>query len=47
MLPAFVDAHAHVTETALLLTGVDLSGSRSVDDVLYRVDARPARPRPR
>jgi len=38
VLPAFVDAHAHVTETALLMTGVDLSTCRSVDDVLFHVD---------
>jgi predicted amidohydrolase YtcJ len=35
--PAFVDAHVHVTETALLMTGVDLAGSRSVTEVLDRV----------
>ncbi len=35
--PAFVDAHAHVTETGLALTGVDLTQARSVTDVLDRV----------
>jgi predicted amidohydrolase YtcJ len=38
VLPAFVDAHAHVTETALLMSGVDLTTCRSVDDVLVMVD---------
>lgn len=37
--PAFVDAHTHVTETGLALTGVDLSDARSVHDVLARVEA--------
>jgi predicted amidohydrolase YtcJ len=35
--PAFVDAHAHVTETGLALTGVDLGDVRSVGEVLSRV----------
>jgi predicted amidohydrolase YtcJ len=36
--PAFVDAHAHVTETGLALTGVDLSTARSLAEVLSRVE---------
>jgi predicted amidohydrolase YtcJ len=48
VLPGFVDAHAHVTETGLLLAGVDLSSARSVVDVLDLVaaaaTARPGRP---
>jgi predicted amidohydrolase YtcJ len=36
--PAFVDAHAHVTETGLALTGVDLSSARSLAEVLSRVE---------
>ncbi len=36
--PAFVDAHAHTTETGLALSGVDLSDARSLDDVLARVE---------
>ncbi|MEO6886771.1 MAG: amidohydrolase family protein, partial [Jatrophihabitantaceae bacterium] len=28
--PAFVDAHVHVTETGLALTGLDLSGADSL-----------------
>lgn len=37
--PAFVDAHVHVTETGLLLDGVDLRDARSVTEVLARVEA--------
>ncbi|MGN6611267.1 MAG: amidohydrolase family protein, partial [Angustibacter sp.] len=36
--PAFVDAHAHVTETGLALTGLDLHDATSLDDVLRRVE---------
>ncbi|PZM88715.1 MAG: amidohydrolase, partial [Actinobacteria bacterium] len=32
--PAFVDAHVHVTDTGLALSGVDLSGARRAADVL-------------
>lgn len=39
---AFVDAHAHVTETGLALTGVDLTDAVSVTDVLDRVAAAPS-----
>jgi predicted amidohydrolase YtcJ len=46
--PAFVDAHAHVTETGLALTGIDLSTARSLADALARVEdaARRAGGRP-
>jgi predicted amidohydrolase YtcJ len=46
--PAFVDAHAHVTETGLALTGVDVAGARSVAQILERVAAasRAGRGRP-
>ena len=48
VLPGFVDAHVHVTETGLLLAGVDLSAARSVTAVLDQVAAaaraRPGRP---
>ena len=37
--PAFVDAHAHVTETGLALTGVDLGPATSLADALARVEA--------
>ncbi len=37
--PAFVDAHAHVTETGLASTGVDLTTAVSVVDALNRVAA--------
>ena len=40
--PAFVDGHAHLAETGLALTGLDLTGATSVDDVLSMV-ARAAR----
>jgi predicted amidohydrolase YtcJ len=48
VLPGFVDAHVHVTETGLLLAGIDLSAARSVTAVLDLVAAaartRPGRP---
>jgi predicted amidohydrolase YtcJ len=37
--PAFVDAHVHTTDTGLALRGLDLTGSRSVTDVLDAVTA--------
>lgn len=40
VLPAFVDGHVHATDTGLVLTGLDLSGARSRDDVLDAVAAR-------
>lgn len=43
--PAFVDAHVHVTETGLALTGVDLTGVRSLDQALVAVE-RAAQMRP-
>ena len=36
--PAFVDGHAHVTETGLALTGLDLHDATSLADVLRRVE---------
>ena len=36
--PAFVDAHAHVTETGLALTGLDLTGAHSLGEVLEAVE---------
>ncbi|HEX6077761.1 MAG TPA: amidohydrolase family protein [Micromonosporaceae bacterium] len=35
--PAFVDAHVHATDTGVTLLGLDLSGARSVTDLLDRV----------
>lgn len=35
--PAFTDAHVHATGTGLVLTGLDLSGAESLDQVLGRV----------
>jgi len=35
--PAFVDAHVHVTETGLMLGGLDLTGARSVTEILDAV----------
>lgn len=32
--PAFVDAHVHTTDTGLTLTGLDLSGAKSPDQLL-------------
>jgi len=37
VLPGFVDAHAHVTDTGLLLAGVDCSSARSVTEILDAV----------
>lgn len=36
--PAFVDAHVHLTETGLALTGVDLTGAASLAQALQRVE---------
>jgi len=36
---AFVDAHVHTTSTGLALTGLDLSTTTSVDDLLQRLAA--------
>lgn len=43
--PAFVDAHAHLTDTGLALAGVELRGARSATDVLDALEAA-ARQRP-
>lgn len=32
--PAFTDAHVHTTSTGLALTGLDLSGARTLDEAL-------------
>ncbi|UFQ14456.1 MULTISPECIES: amidohydrolase [Streptomyces] len=40
--PAFTDAHVHTTATGLALTGLDLSGARSLDDALAAVRAHAA-----
>jgi predicted amidohydrolase YtcJ len=37
--PAFVDAHVHATSTGITLSGLRLSGCRSLREVLDRVDA--------
>lgn len=42
LLPAFVDAHAHMTETGLSLEGVNLSGVRSAAAMLDLVAAAAA-----
>ncbi|MDQ2588896.1 amidohydrolase [Saccharothrix yanglingensis] len=39
--PAFVDAHVHATSAGLLLTGLDLTGCRSLRDLLDAVRAAP------
>lgn len=45
LAPAFVDAHVHATSTGLALTGLDLTGSRTLAEALRRVEdaARRAR----
>ncbi|WP_344520654.1 amidohydrolase family protein, partial [Streptomyces rectiviolaceus] len=40
--PAFTDAHVHTTSTGLALTGLDLTGTRSLDDALALVRAHAA-----
>lgn len=40
--PAFVDSHVHVTETALSITGLDLSGAKNAQDVLDAVSVHAA-----
>ncbi|MBT2504878.1 amidohydrolase [Streptomyces sp. ISL-98] len=40
--PAFTDAHVHTTSTGLALTGLDLSGARSLADALDLVRAHAA-----
>jgi predicted amidohydrolase YtcJ len=40
VLPAFVDGHAHATDTGLALTGLDLSGVRSKGELLDAVARR-------
>ncbi|MCP9946535.1 amidohydrolase [Streptomyces somaliensis] len=43
--PAFTDAHVHTTSTGLALTGLDLSGARTLDEALALVrDFAAARP---
>jgi predicted amidohydrolase YtcJ len=37
VLPGFVDAHVHATSAGLALTGLDLSGARSLSEALARV----------
>jgi predicted amidohydrolase YtcJ len=39
VLPAFVDAHAHVSHTGMGLRGVDLAGTTSVGEALRAVEA--------
>jgi predicted amidohydrolase YtcJ len=39
MTPAFVDAHVHATDTGLMLSGLDLSGTRSAAQVCAAVAA--------
>lgn len=43
--PVFVDAHVHATQTGLVLTGLDLSGARSLGQALATVE-RHARRQP-
>ncbi|CAA9270188.1 MAG: Exoenzymes regulatory protein AepA in lipid-linked oligosaccharide synthesis cluster, partial [uncultured Corynebacteriales bacterium] len=38
LTPAFVDAHVHATSTGQALVGLDLTGTRSVREVLDRVE---------
>ena len=45
--PAFVDAHVHTTQTGLALSGLDLSGSRSLAQALDAVESESRRLRGR
>lgn len=38
LTPAFVDAHVHTTSTGLNLSGLDLSGAKSLDEALQRLE---------
>ncbi len=48
MTPAFVDGHAHTTDTGIALTGVHLAGARSLGEALALVESasRASRGRP-
>jgi predicted amidohydrolase YtcJ len=37
VLPGFIDAHAHLTYTGIMLSSLDLSGARSISEVLDKV----------
>lgn len=41
--PAFVDAHVHTTSTGLHLTGLDLTGTRSLAETLDKLEAHARR----
>jgi predicted amidohydrolase YtcJ len=43
VVPGFVDAHVHVTDAGLALIGLDLSGSRTLDECLAAIAAFGAR----
>jgi predicted amidohydrolase YtcJ len=43
VIPGFVDAHVHTTEAGLALTGLDLSGTRSLAECLAAVSSFAAR----
>jgi predicted amidohydrolase YtcJ len=43
LTPAFVDAHLHVIQTGQLISGLDLHGARSRDQVLQRLASYAAR----
>jgi predicted amidohydrolase YtcJ len=47
LAPAFVDAHVHATQTGLALSGLDLSGARSLAQALDAVHAESRRLRGR
>ncbi len=38
LAPAFVDAHVHTTSTGLNLSGLDLSGTKTLEDALHRLE---------
>ncbi|GAA3395869.1 amidohydrolase [Cryptosporangium minutisporangium] len=42
VVPGFVDAHVHATQTGLTLTGLDLSGVRTLADALAAVERHAA-----
>src|SRR5215211_524477 len=43
LTPAFVDAHLHVIQTGQLISGLDLHGARSLDQVLHRLTSYASR----
>ena len=46
VMPGFIDSHAHLADQGFHLTGLDLSGASSLEEVLQLVRSRVARAKP-